>query len=92
MKIFDKETREHTRQFVETKLLERLAQCTEQQQNMFKRMYAYLDHDKFTGLDLDRPMDEVISNIPDEKIDTAMDQVRRTVANNIGDPDETNKG
>ena len=55
-------------------LKELLAQCTEQQQVMFKRMYSHNN--------LDLPINEVVEKMKDEKIDWAITQCERTVENN----------
>ena len=49
-----------------------LARCTDAQRLMFKRMYA--------GGQLDAQIDTVVDRMPDEKLETAMDQVQRTLA------------
>ena len=48
-----------------------LPQCTEAQQLMFKRMYA---HDN-----LDLSIKDIIDQIPEDKLDWAMQQVQRTL-------------
>jgi hypothetical protein len=47
-----------------------LKQCTEPQRLMFKRMYA--------GGNLDMPIDEVVDNMPVEKLQHALNQVLST--------------
>ena len=56
-------------------LKEGLAQCSEGEQLLFKRMYS---HD-----DLDMPINEVVDNMESEKLDWAMDQVKRTLDKKI---------
>jgi hypothetical protein len=60
--------------FARENLKQRLKECTEAQQHMFKRMYS---HD-----DLERPIDEVVNQMPESTLDWAMDQVRRTIEKN----------
>lgn len=60
--------------FAREKLKEGLKKCTEAQQHLFKRMYS---HD-----DLEKPIDEVVDQMPESTLDWAMDQVRRTIENN----------
>ncbi|KKL56626.1 hypothetical protein LCGC14_2243550 [marine sediment metagenome] len=55
-------------------LKELLAQCTEQQQFMFKRMYSHNN--------LDLPINEAVEKMKDENIDRAITQCERTVENN----------
>jgi hypothetical protein len=51
-----------------------IARCTEPQQLLFKRMYSHKN--------LDLPINEVIDNMPDEKLDWAVSQCERTVNKN----------
>jgi hypothetical protein len=53
-------------------LKDSLALCSEAQQLLFKRMYSHEN--------LDLSIDEVINNIPSDKLDWAMKQVERTLA------------
>lgn len=55
-------------------LKELLAECTDGQQLMFKRMYCHRN--------LELPINEVVDQMPDDKIDWAMTQVERTVEKN----------
>jgi len=48
-----------------------LSQCTESQQFLFKRMYSH----KNLTLDIDK----VVDNMPEEKLDWALNQCQRTV-------------
>jgi hypothetical protein len=52
-------------------LKEGLAQCSNGEQLSFKRMYSHNN--------LDMPIDEVIDNMEPDRLDWAMDQVRRTL-------------
>lgn len=61
-------------EFARNRLKEGLKKCTEAQQQLFKRMYC--PHD------LERPVDAVVDGMPADKLDWAMDQVRRTVEKN----------
>ena len=51
-----------------------LAQCTDGQQMMFKRMYSHQN--------LELPIDEVVDQMKDEKLDWAITQCERTLAGN----------
>ncbi len=51
-----------------------LEKCTDPQVHMFRRMYK---HD-----DLDAPIKAVVTGIPDEKLENAWDQVKRTIIKN----------
>ena len=53
-------------------LVAELSHCTEGQQLKFKRMYS---HDN-----LDMSISEVVANMPDDKLDWAMQQVMNTQA------------
>ncbi len=60
-------------EFARTQLKAMLAECTDSQQSMFKRMYSYTD------LTLD--IDTVVDNVPVEKLDWAMTQCQKTLKN-----------
>ena len=51
-----------------------LEKCTEQQIHIFKRMYS--------PKDLELNINEVVENMPDDKIDWAMTQVQNTIEKN----------
>jgi predicted nucleotidyltransferase len=53
---------------------EGLAKCTEGEQHLFKRMYAHAN--------LELPIDEVVDQMEDDKLDWAMGQVERTLKKN----------
>ena len=57
--------------FARGKLKEGLSKCTEPQQMLFKRMYSHKN--------LELPIDEVVDNMPWEKLDRAMQQVQSTL-------------
>lgn len=57
--------------FCRDTLINDLARCTDAQRMIFKRMYSH----KNTGL----PIDVVVDNMPDEKLDWAMQQVSRSL-------------
>lgn len=57
-------------------IIDLLAQCTEAQQMMFKRMYS--------PKRLDYPIDIVVKHLHDDKIDNVIYQVERTVIKNNG--------
>ena len=48
-----------------------LESCNKKQQLMFKRMYSHSN--------LELPINEVVDNMPSEKLDWAMQQVERTL-------------
>ena len=52
-------------------LKEGLAQCSDGEQLLFKRMYAHGN--------LDMPISEVVNNMDTDRLDWAMDQVKRTL-------------
>jgi hypothetical protein len=58
-------------------LKDMLAQCSEDQQLLFKRMYSEGD--------LEKPIDDVVDMMPFDKLDWAMEQVGRTVEKNRAD-------
>jgi hypothetical protein len=58
-----------------TILKELLAQCTEPQQLMFKRMYCHEN--------LNASIDEAVDQMDESKMDHAISQCERTVAKNI---------
>jgi len=53
-------------------LKEQLKQCTELQQNLFKRMYS---HDN-----QDLSIEQIVDNMEESKLDWAMQQVERTLS------------
>jgi hypothetical protein len=57
--------------FARQTLKDGLAQCTEGQQGLFKRMYAFKDQSL--------SIDEVVDLMPPEKLDWAMQQVQSTL-------------
>ena len=57
-----------------TKIKSGLDQCSDEQQKIFKRMYS---HD-----DLTREINDVVDNMPSEKLDWAMQQIARTLEKN----------
>ncbi len=58
--------------FARTRLKEGLAQCTEKQQHVFRRMYS--------PNDLERSMEDVVDRMPEDRLDWAMQQVEHTLA------------
>ena len=57
--------------YARAQLKEMLARCTKDMQMLFKRMYSHKD------LTLD--IDTVVNNMPEEKLDWAMQQCERTL-------------
>ena len=60
------------KEFARNTLKDGLSLCTDGQQLLFKRMYA--------GGDLALSISEVVDNMPEDKLDWAMQQVQRTLA------------
>lgn len=60
--------------FARSQIKEGLAQCTDGQQLMFNRMYSHLD--------LDRDINAVVDDMPEDNLNLAMEQVRRSVEAN----------
>ncbi len=58
-------------EFARQTLKDGLAQCTEGQQGIFKRMYGWEDRSL--------PINEVVDRMPPEKLDWAMQQVQSTL-------------
>ena len=59
--------------FARKTLKEGLSLCTEAQQYLFKRMYSHKN--------LELPINEIIDNMPEGKLDWAMEQVEKTLQN-----------
>ena len=72
-------------EFARQTLKDGLAQCSEGQQKLFKRMYSY-DWTKPSPFkdkaDLLKDINEVVDNLPAEKLDWAMQQVSATIEKN----------
>jgi hypothetical protein len=60
--------------FARTHLKKNLALCTKAQQRIFKKMYSHKD--------LDKDLDQVVEDMPEERLNWAMQQVQRTVDDN----------
>jgi hypothetical protein len=69
----NKQLQEHAR----NTLKDGLSKCTEKQQRFFKQMYCFKD--------LEASIDVAVDNIPEDKLDWAMQQVKRTL-NNVAKP------
>ncbi|MCK4525926.1 hypothetical protein KAW18_01040 [candidate division WOR-3 bacterium] len=54
-------------------LKEGLAQCSDSEQLVFKRMYSYDN--------LDMPLSKIVDGMDPDRLDWAMDQVKRTLNN-----------
>lgn len=65
---------EELQNYARTKIKSGLAQCSEGQQKLFRRMYS---HD-----DLTQEINDVVDNMPSEKLDWAMQQITRTLEKN----------
>jgi hypothetical protein len=57
--------------YARNSLKEGLLKCTELQQLMFKRMYG--------GGDLNADTNDIIDNMPEDKLDWAMQQIEKTL-------------
>lgn len=68
------EALKQVRAFRESMIKDFLDECTQEQIMMFKRMYSHKD--------LDAPLDKVLKNMPDEKLDQAVRQCETTVLKN----------
>lgn len=71
LKGLEKKMNEQLQTYARNTLKEGLAQCSEGEQLLFKRMYS---HDN-----LDMPLSKIVNNMEPEKLDWAMDQVRKTL-------------
>ncbi len=60
--------------FAKQTLKSKIAQCTEPQQQVFKRMYSHKD------LSLD--LNTIVDNMSDDQIDRGLSQVERTIKHN----------
>jgi hypothetical protein len=56
-------------------LIDLLNQCTAEQQLNFKRMYSHKD--------LEKPIENVVKDLPDDRYDWAVCQCERTIASNL---------
>lgn len=65
---------EELQNYARTEIKSGLAQCSEEQQEMFKLMYS---HD-----DLTRKINDVVDGMQPEKLDWAMQQIARTLETN----------
>lgn len=59
-------------EYARNEIKQGLAQCTEKQQHFFKRMYSHKD--------LSKSINDVVDDMPESKLENAMDQVIRTLA------------
>ena len=57
--------------FARQQIKDGLHQLTEKQQLLFKRMYSHED--------LDKPIDDVVDDMPDSKLDWALQQVENSL-------------
>ena len=64
------------KQFAKDSLIEGLSKCTEAQIQLFKRLYS--------PNNLHLTISEVVENMPEEKLDWAMQQVQRTLIKKEG--------
>jgi hypothetical protein len=67
-------------EFARNTLKEGLAQCSPDQQMVFKRMYAH-------GA-LDMPINQVVDRLSESKLDWAMQQIQNTLVKNQKKEDE----
>lgn len=61
-------------EFARSELKAGLAKCTDGNRRMFNRMYSHED--------LDADVNNVVDRMPADKLESAMDQVRRTLIKN----------
>ena len=59
------------KEFARRTIKDGLAKCTGGQVHIFKRMYSFKN--------MDTDINTIVDNMPDEKLDWAMEQVRRTL-------------
>lgn len=57
--------------FARQQLKENLAKCTDAQNHLFKQMYSHND--------LNKPINDVVDAMPDDKLDWSMQQVEQTL-------------
>jgi hypothetical protein len=57
--------------FAREQLIEGLHKCSEAQVNLFKQMYSFKNRDA--------DIDTVVANMPEDKLDWALQQVNRTL-------------
>jgi len=69
--------------FGRKRLKEGLAQCSEKQQALFKQMYAFKNRHK--------SIEYCVDNMPEGKIDWAMQQVERTLSKELTNEDDGDK-
>ncbi len=62
---------EQIQAFARDTLKEGLSKCTEAQQHLFKRMYSHLN--------LNKPIDQIVDEMSEDKLDWAMQQVASTL-------------
>lgn len=62
-------------QYARAQLKAGLAECNEGQQLLFKRMYSHKN--------LEKTIEQVVDDMPDEKLDWAMQQVERTLQKEV---------
>ena len=62
---------EQLQAFARDSLKEGLSKCTEPQRHLFKQMYSHKN--------LDKPIDQVVDDMPEDKLDWAMQQVEATL-------------
>lgn len=68
-------TLQKVKEFKQSLLIELLNQCTPEQQLFFKRMYSHKD--------LEKPIEQVAKDLPDDKYDWAVCQCERSVGKNL---------
>ena len=60
--------------YARSQLKKGLAECTDAQQLLFKRMYSHKN--------LELSINQVVNNISEEKLNRAIEQVQKTIDNN----------
>ena len=72
-------------EFARTTLKQGLSKLGAEQHRIFKLMYAFRDHEnqrfwrKAVSPDMTMTIDEVVDNLPEDKLDWAMTQVKTTL-------------
>lgn len=70
-------------QFARDALKKGLAECSPEQQDLFRRMYApWAMKGNFTEANRFMPINEVVDEMPEDRLDWAMQQVQNTIAKN----------
>ncbi len=77
--------------FARDQLKNGLAQCTDGEKTLFKRMYSF-PNGVNKPADLEKDIDSVVDDMDAEKLDWAMQQVSRTLKKRATDEDKQVQG